>query len=1125
MIESVRSRCGFSAARLALVLASFIAAPAFAQVVASDMTNSTSQNLTSFTNLAPTFSSAGDGFQKYRRGVSPTIPFSVLDDSDGSFPPDSLGIINTTNVDEFFGVTDTENSDNSGPVSAVWVFNIAGASDLALSIDMGAMGDFESSDSFTWTYSIDGGPTLPAFTGVTDEDGSLTYTLAGGGAFNLNDPMTVQGENLSNVLQTFSTLISGTGSQLTLTLTAETNGGTEAFAFQNIVISEGGLPIEALAFDMVGSASQRLTSFVDSPAIPFSSPGDGFQKYQRGVSSSIPFSVADDSNGSFPPDSLGIVDATNLDEFFGVTDTVNGDNTGPVTATWTFDISGGVGLGLLIDMGAMGDFESSDSFVWEYSIDGGPVMTAFTGITDEAGSNTYTLAGGAEFTLNDPMTVQGTVLTNVLTQFSTPLVGTGNELVLTLTADTNGGTEAFAFQNIIIGEGFEAPEPPPVLEIYEIQGNGLTSPVAGEVVESRDNVVTAVGPEGFFMQTPASRSDGDVDTSDGIYVFLDATPTVIVGDLVSVVGTVAEFFNLTNFDDDSVVTVTGSGAAVPAPIVFDASTPSADPTTPSCSIEYECYEGMIVTVPNGLVTGPSQRFNSDPIAEAHVVAGGVKAFREPGVEFPGLGMPPIPTWDGNPEVFELDPDKLGLPNQMITEGSTFSATGALGFEFGGYEIWATELTVDPAPVLAPVRDRGRAEFTVGSLNMFRLFDDIDDPADFTSLGDERDDTVVSTEEYDRRRGKFVEYIVNILGAPDILPVQEVEKLGVLEDLAADLAAYDAALVYTAYLEEGNDRGTIDVGYLVRDSVEVDAITQLGKDEILDFDGSLLNDRPPLLLEGRVTGDGSNFPVAVIGVHNRSLGGIDSSSSGERVRAKRLAQAQSLAEKIQALQDANPDVQLVVTGDFNAFEFSDGYVDVMGQITGTIDQSLALVSGPDLVDPDLLNQSAGIEPAQRYSFIFGGSSQILDHALTSMALDMSFRGLEYGRGNADAPGELINDGSTPLRSSDHDGLVLYLTRDRDDDGVFDSLDACPGTSIPEAVPSDDLGKNRWALVDDDFDFETNSPNGKGPKASFSTSDTHGCSCTQIIDELGLGNGHSKFGCSKGVMERWSRDGAP
>jgi hypothetical protein len=178
-----------------------------------------------------------------------------------------------------------------------------------------------------------------------------------------------------------------------------------------------------------------------------------------------------------------------------------------------------------------------------------------------------------------------------------------------------------------------------------------------------------------------------------------------------------------------------------------------------------------------------------------------------------------------------------------------------------------------------------------------------------------------------------------------------------------------------------------------------------------------------------------------------------------------------------------------------------------------------------VDPDLLNQSAGIDPNERYSFIFRGNAQVLDHALTSAALDLSFRGLEYGRGNADAAFDLINDAGTPLRSSDHDGLVLYLTRDRDDDGVFDSLDVCPATVIPEAVPAERLGTNRWALVDDDFEFDTNAPNGKGPGVTFSTSDTHGCSCEQIVDMLGLGNGHSKFGCSKGVIETWSREYGP
>jgi predicted extracellular nuclease len=226
---------------LAMVMA-FIPAygpPAFAStVVAYDMVGSTSQNLISYTNAwTGAFGSAGDGFQKYQRFVSSTIPFSVLDDSLSIFTSDSLGIIKEGNTYEFFGATDTVNGDNSGPVSATWVFNISGASDLSLSIDMGAMGDFESSDYFVWKYSIDGGATQTSFASTVDEAGSHKYTLEGGASFTLNDPMLVDGTVLTNDLQTFTTMLSGTGSELTLTLTASTNGGTEAFAFQNIVIN------------------------------------------------------------------------------------------------------------------------------------------------------------------------------------------------------------------------------------------------------------------------------------------------------------------------------------------------------------------------------------------------------------------------------------------------------------------------------------------------------------------------------------------------------------------------------------------------------------------------------------------------------------------------------------------------------------------------------------------------------------------------------------------------------------------------------------------------------------------------------------------------------------------------
>ncbi len=651
----------------------------------------------------------------------------------------------------------------------------------------------------------------------------------------------------------------------------------------------------------------------------------------------------------------------------------------------------------------------------------------------------------------------------------------------------------------------------PEREIYEIQGTGLTSPFEDQTVSTVDNVVTALAPDGFFVQTPSARSDGSVDTSDGIFVFTGTAPAVAVGDQVTVTGTVVEFFDFTEFTGGSSVVVTGAETIPPA-VAFNAAVPSPDPSTPSCSIEYECYEGMLIDIAAGSVSGPNQRFGTDPIAEVHIVARPGRAFREPGIQFPGeIGLP---VWDGNPEVFELDPDKLGLPNQVIPAGSTFSATGVLGYEFGGYELWPTALTVTPATLPTAVAARGEGEFTVGSLNLFRLFDDVSDGGE----------TVVSSAGYALRLAKFSSYIREVLDSPDILGVQEVEKLGVLEDLAAQIAADDPAVSYSAYLVEGNDVGGIDVGFLVRDTVAVDAVTQFAASELLTFDNSLLHDRPPLLLEARATcALGGGFPVAVLVVHNRSLSRIDDASDGPRVRQKRLEQAQSIATIVQSYQTTNPTRPLVVVGDFNAYEFTDGYVDVIGQIQGTAVPADNLLSGPDLVEPNLSNRVLSLDPTDRYSFIFRGTAQVLDHALTSAAAEPWVRGFAYGRGNADAAVDLINgdliNGGGALRSSDHDGFVLYLAADCDGDGIAEADDQCPGTSIPENVPTSGLGVNRFALVDGDTTFDTNAPNGVGPQVSFTTEDTAGCSCEQIIDALGLGNGHRKFGCSVGAMQNW------
>ncbi len=563
----------------------------------------------------------------------------------------------------------------------------------------------------------------------------------------------------------------------------------------------------------------------------------------------------------------------------------------------------------------------------------------------------------------------------------------------------------------------QAPTPgvsnvPPIVvaEIFEIQGAGLTSPLAGQTVTSNDNIVTAVGLDGFFMQTPDARADADANTSNGIFVFTNSAPTVAVGDNVSVTGLVQEFFNFTEFSSNPAVVVNSSGNPLPAAVQFDSSTPS--PFQPQSAVELERFEGMLVEIASGLVSGPNQRFGTDPLAEVHIVAGHPRAFREPGIIFPGL--PGLPVWDGNPEVFELDPDRLGLPNAAIPAGSTFQATGVLGFEFSGYELWPTQLTFDAATILHPVRAREDGEFMVATFNMERFFDDVDDPA--------IDDPVPTASEYAGILSKYSQYIREVLLAPDILAVQEVENLNALQDLAAQIQSDDASLVYSAFLEEGNDVGGIDVGFLVRNTVTVNSVTQLHKSEIFTFDNSLLHDRPPLLAEVEVP-DGR--VLTLMNLHQRSFSGIEGPDS-TRIRLKRHTQAVSVSKMVDSLQTENPNINLIVLGDFNSFQFTDGYVHVLGQIMGTpASASEALIPGTDEVDSDLRNEVLELPTNERYSFVFGGSAQVLDHILTSEKIQGKVTGRQYARGNSDAPALFKTDYSTVLRASDHDAMVLYL----------------------------------------------------------------------------------------------------
>ena len=94
---------------------------------------------------------------------------------------------------------------------------------------------------------------------------------------------------------------------------------------------------------------------------------------------------------------------------------------------------------------------------------------------------------------------------------------------------------------------------------------------------------------------------------------------------------------------------------------------------------------------------------------------------------------------------------------------------------------------------------------------------------------------------------------------------------------------------------------------------------------------------------------------------------------------------------------------------------------------------------------------------------------------------------------------------------HEGLVLYINKDFDVDGVPNDNDFCPGTVIPESVPTRGWARTgSRSSTDADGVFDTTDPEGQGPGTSFTVGDTAGCSCEQIIDALALGSGHTFFG---------------
>jgi hypothetical protein len=608
-------------------------------------------------------------------------------------------------------------------------------------------------------------------------------------------------------------------------------------------------------------------------------------------------------------------------------------------------------------------------------------------------------------------------------------------------------------------------------EIWEIQGPSTASPYTGRVATTENNIVTAVGVNGFFMQTPPERADGDDQTSDGILVYTGSRPAVQRGDLVTVTGTVEEYYGMTEFSNTGLEVIVVGAADLPAPVVLESPFPPAENQVPDA---FERYEGMLVQVNGAVATGPAVVYYEGQAREeyeAPVVLGHSRAFREPGIAYPAEGEPEhVEVFDNNPQVFEFgfggganSADFAQLDVEVST-GAVLSAAGVINYRFSRYQLWplAGTLTIEPgaAPLPRPVSAPQPGELTIGTQNVQNLFDMERDRGK-----EDSNDTPRTVEEYQLQLDKLALQICEVLQAPDIVALQEVEKIETLEsaeysDLTEAITAA-CGVDYTPYLIEGSDVRGIDNAFLVRETVEVLAVYQAWPDEVfrptVATGPETLYERPPLVLEAIYDPEGAAFPVTVVSVHLKSY--LDSERA--RYRELRYQQALHLALFAQGLQEADPGIHLVITGDFNAYQFNDGLAPMLaiiaGQVTDLGAENSRAIWWPeeDIVQPDLVIETTDrLEEEERYSYVYDGSAQALDHIVASQALDAYVIRVEYGRGNADAPFNHADDPTTPLRSSDHDGAVIAIQTAGYEPPPDPTLAPDPtATPTPEAPPAE------------------------------------------------------------------------
>lgn len=544
------------------------------------------------------------------------------------------------------------------------------------------------------------------------------------------------------------------------------------------------------------------------------------------------------------------------------------------------------------------------------------------------------------------------------------------------------------------------PPPPVTAKISDIQGLAHRSTLEGEWVTGVQGVVTAVSSNGFFLQDP--EPDANPGTSEALFVFTSSAPTVATGDAVSVNGRVQEFRpggasgnNLSTTElVTPVVTLISSGNALPDPILLgqggrmspaetidDDATGSVensgsfDPSSDGIDF-YESLEGMLVRVIDPVVVGPTNGFG-----EFFVLPDAGTGF---GLRTPRGGIK-VRSSDFNPERLLIDDALTPTPQVKVGDHFASAIEGVLDYNFGNFRILPASLP----PVIDGGLQREIADsacpnlLTLATFNVENL-DAHDAPAKFAELA---------------------AIIVNHLRSPLLVALEEMQdNNGPINDGNTDASLTAATLIAAIqaaggptyqYIDiapqnnqdGGEPGGNIRVGFLYQAAQGLVFIPRPGGNattavralktptgirlsaspgRIDPLNPAFANSRKPLVAEFKYRGRTFFF----IANHFNSKGG-DQPLMGRiqpPVRSsenQRREQALAVNAFAQSILNLDPSARMVTLGDFNDFEFS---------------ETLQTLKGTALV-----NLMETLPEGERYSYVFEGNSQALDHILVSPTL--------------------------------------------------------------------------------------------------------------------------------------------